>query len=483
MAFEVWMAAAEVGPLAQTGGLGDVLRALPNALVAEGLTVRRFLPAYGFVPRRFFSPEKEHFNVPLGAGRAHVRFLSRSDPSGVTTTLVDCPELFDREEIYGPPATAYPDNAKRFTLFCRAICEFARRRPNPPSILHGHDWPAALLPVFVKFTGTWPRPPRTVFTIHNLAYQGRFPRQELDLWSLDPSTKANLFRPEGVEFFGGVNFLKASLQYADRITTVSPTYAREILTPAFGEGLDGLLKTRGNHVTGILNGADYDVWNPATDRYLAKKFTLRTLKEGKRLAQRNVRETLKLARHNHPLVAVVGRFAFQKGVDVLLQALPDLLPLGIDLAVLGTGELSYAAEFQNYRIRYPKQVGLAARYDDPLSHRILAAADFLLVPSRYEPCGLSQLYAMRYGTIPIVHRTGGMIDTVVDPKQSPRDATGFCFQDLNPQGIVDAVVRALEFQRKNSMAWDAMQKRAMQADFSWSRAAKSYAEIYRDLAS
>jgi starch synthase len=458
MAFEIWMAAAEVAP------------------------VRRFLPAYGFIPRRGFTVDKEKFSVPLGNGKVAVKFLSRKDPSGVTTTLVDCPEMFAREGIYGTDAGEYPDNPRRFTLFCRAICELAHRKPHPPAILHGHDWQASLIPLLIRYAYEWKQPPRTVFTIHNLAYQGRYPADEIDAWSLEARAKTEVFTPAGVEFYNQVNFMKASLVYADRVTTVSPTYAREILTPEFGEELEGVLSARKNGVVGILNGADYDVWNPSADKHIPRKYTLKTVREGKAAAQKDVREALRISKNTRPLVAVVGRFASQKGIDILLHAVPDLIPLGIDMAVLGSGELAYAAEFQNYRIRYPERVGLVVRYDDPLSHRILAAADYLLLPSRYEPCGLSQLHALRYGTTPIVHKTGGLIDTVVDPKEFPQEATGFTFDELHSQAVVDAVSRALEFRKDNPAAFEAMRARGMNADFSWARSAKQYAEIYRDLA-
>ena len=472
------MAAAEAAPLAQAGGVGDVLRALPAALARAGARVERLLPAYGSVERAGFEYEDGNLAVPLGPSRAPVRFLGRTGPDGVRTTLVECEEMFSREGIYGPPGGAYPDNARRFTLFSRAVCERARRAARPPDILHAHDWHAALVPLFVRFAGPWrSRPPRTVLTIHNLAYQGRFEAEEADWLALPGAARGQVWRADGLEDHGGVNLLKGGLAFADALTTVSPTHAREILTPEFGSGLEGLLRRRRADLRGILNGADYDVWNPAADPNLPRPFDAGAL-EGKRQAQQDVRAALGLPAADRPLIAAIGRLVHQKGIDVLAQAAPALLESGADLAILGAGESELEHRLRDLRDRRPDRVGLRLGYDVPLSHRIVAGADLLLVPSRYEPCGLVQMHALRYATIPIVHRTGGLADTVRGEDETPGSGTGFLFSPLTPEALAGAVRRALALRRSDPAAWHALRQRAMAERFSWEQSAAEYARLY-----
>jgi starch synthase len=473
------MASAEAAPLAQVGGLGDVLRALPSALRRYGLVVRRFLPAYGCVDRTGFEYEDAGLSVPLGRSRVPVRFLSRTEPDGVHTSLVECEQMFGREGIYGPRGGLYADNARRFTLFSRAVCERARRADSPPDILHTHDWHTALLPLFVRFTGPWRRRPRTILTIHNLGYQGRFDASVLDLLSLEPPLRAHLFRPEGIEYYGDVNFLKAGLLYADRITAVSPTYAREIQTPAHGFGLDGVVRQRARDLVGILNGADYEIWNPASDAHLPHRYSSARIK-GKADAGRVLRQRMRLRTVDRPLLGVVSRLVHQKGIDVLTEAAPSLLGTGADLAVLGSGDPDLVRALVKLRRRYFNRVGLHVGYHEALSHLVLAGSDVLLIPSRYEPCGLVQMHALKYGTIPIVHRTGGLADTVREQRELPGRGTGFVFDDLTSHSLMRTVRRALSLWVGNPAGWRALQRRAMAEDFSWTRAATRYADLYRE---
>jgi len=477
---EIWMVAAEAAPLAQAGGLGDVLRALPAALAARGFTVRRFLPAYGCVDRAGFDREEMNLAVPLGPARVPVRFLSRSDPGGTVTTLVVCEELFAREGIYGPPGGEYEDNARRFTLLCRAVCERARRADAPPGILHVHDWHAALVPLFVRFTEGWRRRPRTVLTIHNMGYQGRFGPEEIDWLSLPAAALRQAFHSGGIEDHGGLNFLKAGVAYADHLTTVSPTHAREILAAPFGWGLDGILRQRASDLTGILNGADYDVWDPAADPRLPRPYGPGSL-DRKEEARRALGDKLGLPAGRRPLLGVVGRLVPQKGIDVLAAAAPALLQDGADLAVLGSGDPGVAGALADLQRRHPGRIGLHLAFDDDLAHLVVAGCDLLLVPSRYEPCGLVQMHALRYGTIPVVHRTGGLADTVRDERTAPGRGTGFVFEPLLPETLAGAVRSALSLRAADPEAWRALQRRAMAEDFSWARAAALYAELYRDL--
>jgi starch synthase len=480
----IWMAAAEAAPYAQTGGMGDVLRALPAALARAGARVEMLLPAYGGIDRSGFEHEDVNLAVPLGPARVPVRFLARGAGSersagdAPRVVLVECEEMFAREGLYGTPAGEYPDNARRFTLFCRAIAERARRAAAPPDILHLHDWQAALVPLFTRFTGGWSRPPRTLLTIHNLAYQGRFGGEEADWLSLRPGAFAEVFRADGLEDQGGINFLKAGLVWADRLSTVSPGHAAEILTTEHGWGLDPILRRRARDLSGILNGADYSIWNPAADGHLPRPYDARAL-EAREEASRALRERLELPASARPILGVVSRLVQQKGIDLLLQAAPALLEAGADLAVLGAGERDLERGLTELRAARPGRVGLRLGYDEPLSHLVVAGSDLILVPSRYEPCGLVQMYALRYGTPPVAHRTGGLADTVRDAREDPARGTGFLFSDLSAESLADTVRRALEMRRADPRRWRRMQESAMAEDFSWDRAAAAYLDLYR----
>jgi starch synthase len=476
------MAASEARPLAATGGLADVLRALPDALARLGWKVRRFLPAYGSLRRDGFAQDPLEFAIPLDRGEAQVRFASREEPGGVVTTLVECGELFARPGIYGPPGAVYPDNARRFAGFSRAVVERARFARNPPGILHVHDWHAATVPLFVRFVGRWPKRPGTVLTIHNLGYQGHFPREALEHLALPEEVERGIFHPEGIEFFGGVNYLKAGILYADRITTVSPNYAKEILTPELGWGLEGVLAKRGSDLSGILNGADYDLWDPARDPNLPRAYSPEE-PGGKRAAAQRLRERMGLPASARPILGVVSRLVHQKGIDLVAHAAADLLGTGADFAVLGSGDPEVEAELRRIQLARPDRVGLVLGYDEGLSHLVVAGSDLLLMPSRYEPCGLTQMYALRYGTIPVVTRTGGLADTVADEQANPGGGTGFFLDSATPEGLVAAVRFALDLRAKKPARWQALQQRAMAEEFSWDRAALRYAELYRDIQS
>jgi len=409
-----------------------------------------------------------------------VRFLSKNEATGVVTTLVVCEELFAREGVYGSPDAEYPDNPRRFALLSRAVCERARRAAAPPDVLHAHDWHAALVPLFARFTAGGRKRPRTVLTIHNVGYQGKFDAAALAWLSPPDRARGEIAAPDGIEDHGGVNFLKAGLTCADRLTTVSPRHAREILTPAFGFGLDGLLRRREGVLTGILNGADYEIWNPARDERLPKTYGPKTL-EWKEEAKRALLGRLGIAADGRPVVGVVGRLARQKGIDVLAAAAPALLSEGAGLAILGAGDPDIVASLQDLKERHPDRIAMRIGHDEDLAHLIVAGSDLLAVPSRYEPCGLVQMHALRYGTIPVVHGTGGLADTVRDESETPGRGTGFVFEPLTPDSLAGAMRRALALRLSDRSAWRALQRRAMAEDFSWVKAAGGYADLYRNL--
>jgi starch synthase len=472
--------AAEVSPWAKTGGLGDVLGALPPALRRAGVETTVVLPGYR-TAHQVAGPTRgvAAVQAPV-SGRAEHAMLVAVDGAAVRTILVDARRYFDRPELYGERGRDYADNAERFVVFCRAVLAWLSTWDVPPDLVHVHDWQAALVPVFLAANraayGRLARV-RTVITIHNIAYQGCFWEADWHLLGLD----RRLFTPEGLEFYGHINFLKGGLVFADAITTVSPRYAAEIRTPAFGEGLDGVLRARARDLHGVLNGVDYTVWNPATDPALVAPYD-RHDRAGKARCKAALQHELRLEpRADVPVLGVVSRLAAQKGIDVLVEAAPALLATSdAQLAILGSGDPAIEAALERLRATHPGRLGLRLGFDDALAHRLYAGADAFLMPSRYEPCGLSQLYSLRYGTVPIVHATGGLADTVEDYDARVDTGTGFVFSPLGPGPLLGAVRRALAMCREPAR-WAAIVERGMAADFSWDASAARYRALYETL--
>jgi starch synthase len=476
----VVMLAPEVQPYAKTGGLADVLAALPAALGAAGVEVTVCLPGYRS------ALAAAHGAVPTQ--RLHAPIGSRMEPADVVpvpdapvpTVLIRADRYFYRDGLYGPPGGAFGDNAERFAFFCRAALEWLRTWRPAPDVLHVHDWQTALAPAFLRASA--PLYPelaevRTVLTVHNLAYQGRFPGQDWHWLNLDP----RLFVPEFLEFWGDVSYLKAGVVFAEAITTVSPRYAAEIQTPAFGEGLDGVLRARRERLRGILNGVDYREWNPAIDPYLPAPYTPLDLAGKARCKSALQREVGLPADARPALLAIVSRLAEQKGLDLLVAALPHLLERGdVQLVALGTGAEHYEAAMRALGAAYPGRAAVHVGFDEALAHRIEAGADVFLMPSRYEPCGLNQLYSLRYGTVPVVHAVGGLDDTVVEWDAATETGTGFKFTTYDPDALTAAVARAFET-RLDPAAWRRLQLNGMTQDFSWERSAREYARLYGEL--
>ena len=472
-------ATAEAYPFVKTGGLADVSAALPAALAASGLSTRIIMPAY---PQALESAghltEVARFTGILGFGK--LRLLETNLPgSSVKVWLVDCPDLYNRR---GSPyqddtGADWPDNQLRFALFNHVAAEVANGavRGWSADIVHANDWHCGLLPLLCSMR-SGPRP-ATVFTVHNLAYQGLFDAGEFGRLGLPPD------RFRQLEFYGRLSFMKAGIATADAITTVSPNYAREIVTPEYGCGLDGLLRERQSCITGILNGADYGVWDPAVDPYIARNYTAQS--PGPKLAcKQAVQNELGLAAGSGaPLLAFMSRLVHQKTPDLVLHALPALLEDGVQFAVVGEGEGQYEQAFKGLEARYPGQVAARIGYREDLAHRLLAGADMLLHPSRYEPCGLVPIYALRYGVIPVVRKSGGMADTVSDATREALNdgtATGFCFEPPTAAELVSTVRRATAA-RSQDVVWRRLLQNAMRQDFSWHNSAKSYASLYENL--
>ena len=474
---KVLSVASEIFPLVKTGGLADVVGALPCALALEDVEIRSLVPAYPAIMGKLGDVTVAREYAYLFGGPAR---LLAGQAEGLKIFAIDAPHLYDRpgNPYLGPDGRDWPDNARRFAALARVGADIGLGAVSTfePEIVHAHDWQAALAPAYLRFSEG--RRPASVMTIHNLAFQGHFPISVF--WELGLPDRALAI--EGVEYFGGVGYLKAGLQLADVITTVSPTYSREIFTPEFGMALDGLLRRRSDAVQGILNGVDDTVWNPASDPALPQKFgpTRVDLRTRNKTA---LQVKLGLTPGDRPLFAVVSRLSHQKGLDLLLQALPALIAKGAQLAVLGSGERTLESGFAEAAEARAGSVGCVFGYDETLAHLFQGAADFILVPSRFEPCGLTQLCALRYGATPIVSRVGGLADTVIDANEAAAAsgvATGVQFSPLSVEGLTYALDRALAIYR-DSAAMRRMRLNGMRADVSWRGPARRYAALYRSI--
>lgn len=473
--------ASEIYPLVKTGGLADVVGSLPPALVKRGLDTRLLLPGLPGILDGMVGL-KPVIRIGPAFGAAVVTLsIGRLPDSGLSAYVIDAPFLYRRggNPYVGPDGNDWSDNHRRFALLGWIAAHIASGELDPdwrPDVVHAHDWHAGLVPVYMAQDPSLRTP--TVFTIHNLAFRGIFPMDH----HTDLGLPARRLTPHGIEFHGKISFMKAGLVFSTRITTVSPTYAREICTPEFGCGLEGVLRDRGTALSGILNGVDYDVWNPR-DPAIAKPYSADDI-EGKRACRAALQAELGLAKQDDaPLFAVVSRLTSQKGMDLLLAALPDLLKEGAQLAVLGSGDGDLEAGFRYAASVNPERVAVHIGYDEEMSHRFMAGADVLLVPSRFEPCGLTQLYALRYGTLPLVRRVGGLADTVVDATpdniQSDR-ATGFVFDDASRYAM-GARLRDACALYQHGETWARIQRRGMAQDFSWDDSAAHYENLYRSL--
>jgi starch synthase len=464
-------------PYAKTGGLADVAGALPRYLARLGADARLFMPLYREVRKKGLPLTKVLDGVLIPFGGRDLRFsLWKHEADGFRAYFVQNDEAFDRDALYGTPSGDYPDNGERFGSFAMASLESMKRLGFAPDILHGHDWQSAAALALLKhryaadpfFNGT-----RSLFTIHNLAYQGLFDKGILAALELPDS----LFNMNDLEFYGKVSFLKAGILYSTAVSTVSPRYAREIQTPEFGCGLDGLLRSRAGALHGILNGVDYAAWDPATDALIPASFSAADL-SGKKACREGLLKTFGLkAGPDVPVIGMVSRLAGQKGLDIVCEALPSLFALGLRLVILGTGEARIQSDLVEAQKAYPSQLGLRIAFDDKVARTIYAGSDLFLIPSRYEPCGLTQMYSLRYGTIPVVRATGGLDDSIEEFDSAARTGNGFKFGDATPAAMLGSIRKALDAFRDRS-AWTALVRTAMAGDFSWDKAAGEYLKLY-----
>ena len=468
--------ASECVPFSKTGGLADVVGALPRALAAAGHEISAFVPRYRLTRISQERTVVQSITIPFDDRYRFCSVLSGAGYPGVRFFFIDYPPYFDRDGLYGTASGDFPDNAERFALFCRAVLE-ASKILGVPDIFHCHDWQSALVPVLLRtqyLEDPAFRECGTVFTIHNIGYQGLFPAEILPLLTLP----WDLFTITKMEFFGNVNFLKGALAYADLITTVSRKYAQEIQTTEFGFGLDGVLKERAQTVIGILNGVDYEEWNPETDRFIAAHYSADDL-SGKRECKQDLLASFGLgnADPNLPVIGIVSRFAAQKGFDLIGQIVDRLALEDVLLTVLGSGDKLYEEMFLRLCRRVPNKIAVRIAYDNALAHKIEAGADMFILPSRYEPCGLSQIYSLKYGTVPIVRATGGLDDTIDPWDPRTKKGTGFKFQEYTGEALLRTIHQALQLYRDQG-SWQKLMRNGMSKDFSWRVSAREYVRAY-----
>lgn len=492
---KILMVSSEAVPFAKTGGLADVVGALSLEFARLGHEVYLVIPRYPFTDlNEYASEEFARFRVPTPMGPIETvveyvtqpRLLDRRGSGTLTTLAIQCDRFFNRSGLYQEAGKDYPDNLERFSYFCRAVMELllilGRRNQWRPSVIHLHDWQAALCAVYLKTTyasyaSHIDLPDiRSVLTLHNIGYQGLFPRTEY--WKL--GLPDALFSMASLEYYGSINLLKGGIVFADLLTTVSPTYSLEVQTSEYGFGLEGVLSERKADLCGIVNGIDTEVWNPKTDPFLKSHYSRSSLK-GKKLCKLQLQQELELEQKDTMIIGMIARLTAQKGLDLVLQTGPELMEMDIQLVVLGKGEYTYVEHFRMLSEKFPGRVAFRDAFDEGLAHRIEAGADVLLMPSLYEPCGLSQLYSLRYGTVPLVRKTGGLADTVIPCTPSnmkEKRATGFMFTEPTPDALLPVLMLATAMYDKKPL-WRRIMTSGMKVDSSWNRSATAYVNLFR----
>lgn len=476
----ILFAASEVAPFAKTGGLADVAGSLPSALASLGHDVRVVLPRYRQVdPAQFSLKHRATFHLPISTWYERCDILEGSTADGITVYFVNKDSYYDRPGIYGTSRGDYPDNAERFAFFSRSLFELCRVLDFSPDIIHCNDWQTGLVPYYLKTQYAAQAPfdrTKTVFTVHNLGYQGRFPPETMHRLGLGPEALS----PKGIEFGGAFSFLTAGLAYADAITTVSKRYSEEIQQSEYACGLEGLLAHRAGSLFGILNGIDYRAWDPAKDGAIARRYDVLE-PAGKAACKEALQKLAGFSPDTAPLIGMVTRLTGQKGLDLLVDAVPAIMALGVRLIILGTGEEQYHRILTDLHGRYPDQIQVIFRFDESIARAIYAGSDLFLMPSRYEPCGLSQIIALRYGAVPIVRKTGGLADTVHDYDHHAGKGTGFVFDEYSSGALVAAVKRALAI-KSDQKKWNNLMLQCMSKDFSWKNSAREYDRLYHNIA-
>jgi len=463
----VLFCSSEVVPFAKTGGLADVAGTLPLELKSPSLKVKVAMPRYRCIDIKKYKLEKigeKAFKTSLGKNR-EVLFIENK-------------KLFDRDGLYQEKGIDYPDNLARFAYFCQETLKLIKKIKFKPDVIHCNDWQTALIPVYIKTKFAddhFYKNIKTVFTIHNLGYQGLFPKEEMPITGLDDK----LFSVDGLEFYGKVNLLKGGLLFSDKITTVSPTYAKEIQAKEFGCGLEGVLKTRQKDLLGILNGINYEEWDPQKNKHLVKNYGLEDI-DGKYENKAELQKICSLEKaRKKPVLGIVTRLADQKGLDILAEVIEKVVQMPVQFVLLGTGDQRYHVLFEKISKKY-KNTSIHLTFNAELAYKIYAGSDIFLMPSHYEPCGLGQLISLKFGTVPLVRKTGGLADTVVDYTISPSKGNGFVFSEYTAEALWETINRALTVY-KNSSSWKKLIKRGMKSDFSWGKSAKEYVKLYKNI--
>lgn len=457
---------SEVVPYAKTGGLADVAGALPAALEKAGQEITIIMPRYKVID------PKAHVIKSVN------RYASKTTIGNrIQVYFIEHPGYFDRDGLYGDSSGDYPDNLDRYHFYCTKTLELLKELDLKVDILHVHDWQAALITAYLKLLhreDPFFKKMKTVLTIHNMAYQGVFPAQEFSKLGLDKK----YFNVNAFEFFNQINLLKAGIVYADRVTTVSPSYAKEIQTEKFGCGLDGVLRQRKDKVSGILNGIDHAAWDPASDSYLERTYSSRSI-EDKKINKKNLQAQLHLPQDEQvPLFGFVGRLTFQKGLDLIARVIDEVAKMDLQLVLQGVGEEKYHRSLKEWKNKYPNKIGVHLGFDEKTAHQVYAASDIFLIPSVYEPCGLSQMIALRYGVVPLVHKTGGLADTVVSYDSPNGHGNGFVFDQYDEKSLLRSIQQAVEVY-KNRKKFSTLVEKAFRQDFSWDNSAQEYGKLYQ----
>jgi starch synthase len=477
---KILFASSEAVPFAKTGGLADVSGSLPRVLAEMGHEVFLILPKYRSIDEKRFPLTKTGITlkVPIALRVETAEVYSCESVPRFHSLFLRKDAYYDRDQLYGTPSGDFEDNAERFTFFSRALLEAALALDINPDIIHCNDWQTGLAPVYLKTlyrNSSSLKPAASVFTVHNIGYQGLFWHYDLQLTNLG----WELFTPQALEFYGKINFLKAGMVFADAVTTVSRKYMEEIQTPEFGAGLDGVLRDRKEDLYGILNGVDYDEWSPAKDPFIREQYGPADLK-GKRACKADLQREFGLElRPEIPLIGMISRLDEQKGFDLIEAIMEKLMELGPQCVLLGTGKEKYHLLLESLQKKYPQQLGVKIAFNNVLAHKIEAGADMFLMPSRYEPCGLNQIYSLKYGTVPIVRATGGLDDTIADFNPLSAAGNGFKFRDYTASCLLEAIQRALQAYRDRPL-WENLMVRGMLADFSWERSASEYLKVYQE---
>ena len=478
----VLVAASEIAPFAKTGGLADVVGALPRHLAGLGAGVSLIMPLYGKTKKTCPDLNDTRISISVAVNGVQVTgrlFKGALPNSEVDVYFVGNDDYYARDELYSTPEGDYKDNCERFVFFCRAVIEAVRALGLRLDVIHCNDWHTALIPVYLKTQAAGNEDLgciATLFTIHNIAYQGIFPPEKLPTMGLSP----DLFNFRELEFYGKVNLLKGGLVFSEIINTVSRTYSKEIQTPEFGRGLEGVLAWRSDDLFGVINGIDYETWNPEKDNLIAARYSDKDL-SGKKKCKADLQKINKLPRRpDVPLLGVITRLDDQKGLDLIAEIMDDLMKLDVQFVLLGTGNRKYHELFEEISRLYPKKTGINLKFDNTLAHKIESGSDMFLMPSRFEPCGLNQLYSLKYATVPVVRKTGGLADTIVDCTAANLEndtATGFSFLNYDSGEFLAAIKRALKLY-KNIDGWRRLMLRGMRQDWSWNRSSRQYFELY-----